>query len=162
MNNNSKETSFEIWRLVMGIYRTWNRNAEKELAQEDVSVMEYRILRHLSESGPQPMVKLAEMNYITQGWVTSLVDRLESKKYVERVRSNTDRRVVNIGATEEGVRFYEKIVDIHEEFIARTLEFMDEDSKGQLKALLLQIDHHLKGEESPPNDPLELLKKQDR
>lgn len=156
--NNSKETSFEIWRLVMGIYRTWNRNAEKELAMEDVSVMEYRILRELSENGPQPMVKLAEMNHITQGWVTSLVDRLESKKYVVRVRSNTDRRVVNIGATDEGVRFYEKIVDVHEEFIAKTLEFMDDKTKGELKTILLQIDDHLKQQENPETDPLQILK----
>lgn len=159
MNSEGKEASFEIWRLVMGIYRNWYRNAEKELAKEDVSVMEYRILRQLSEIGPQPMVKLADENYITQGWVTSLVDRLESKKYVERIRSNIDRRVVNISATEEGIHFYKKIVDIHEEFIARTLEFMEEGTKSELKTILLQIENHLKKEGGPSEDPLESLRR---
>lgn len=143
MDQENKDSSFEIWRLVMTIYRTWYRNAEKELAEQDISVMEYRILRQLSESGPQPMVKLAEENYITQGWVTSLVDRLESKKYVERVRSSSDRRVVNISATEEGINFYKKIVKIHENFVARTLEYMDLDTKLELKTLLQKVEEKL-------------------
>lgn len=148
MNQESKDLSFEIWRLVMTIYRTWYRYAEKELAQEDVSVMEYRILRQLSDTGPQPMVKLAEENFITQGWVTSLVDRLESKKYVERIRSSVDRRVVNISATEEGVHFYHKIVKIHEDFVARTLETLDDPNKNQLKNLLLKVENILLGKDA--------------
>lgn len=143
MTNDNKETSFEVWRLVTSIYRIWYRNAEKELAKEDVSVMEYRILRQLVESGPQPMVKLADQNLITQGWVTSLVDRLESRKYVERVRSSTDRRVVNIGPTDAGIKFYKNVVELHEDFVAKTLDFMDETNRAHLKALLNEVEEHL-------------------
>lgn len=159
MNAEEKETSFDIWRLVTTIYRTWYKEAEKELANEDVSLMEYRILRQLSETGQQPMVTIAEANMITQGWVTSLIDRLEKRKYVERVRSTVDRRIVNINATEEGIKFYKKVVDIHEGFVANTLDFLPYDEKTTLRATLAQIQNHLmhkdRDEETTPYTSVE-------
>lgn len=159
MNTEEKESSFEVWRLVTSIYKVWYREAERRLSNEDVSIMEYRILRQLTESGPQPMVKLAERNMITQGWVTSLIDRLETRKYVERVRSNTDRRVVNIGATYDGTMFYKKIMELHEAFIAKTLEFMDQDDKSKLKSLLLRIEDQLMNKDVLPEEPVRTVRK---
>lgn len=157
MKSMERETSFEIWRLVTSIHKIWYREAERRLANAGLSIMEYRILRQLSEKGPQPMVKLADNNMITQGWVTSLIDRLEARTYVERIRSNTDRRVVNISATAKGTEFYKHIMELHEESIARTLGFMDQDDKDQLKALLSRVEDELiisqksaAGEINPP------------
>ena len=127
MTTESNNTSFEIWRLVTSIYRKWYREAEKRLV----------------EDGAQPMVKLAESNMITQGWVTSLVDRLEMKDYVERIRSNTDRRVVNIAATPKGTEFYRKIMELHEEFISKTLNFMDSSDMETLRVLLKRVEEQL-------------------
>lgn len=143
MKTGNNNTSFEIWGLVTSIYRKWYREAEKRLINNGLSIMEYRILRRLMEVGPQPMVKLAESNMITQGWVTSLVDRLELKDYVERIRSNTDRRVVNIAATAKGTEFYKKIMELHEEFISKTMSFMDRDDMETLKTLLKRVEDQL-------------------
>lgn len=143
MDARNRETSFEVWRLMNSIHRIWYREAERKLANAGLSIMEYRILRQLSENGPQPMVKLADSNMITQGWVTSLVDRLESRMYVERVRSNMDRRVVNISATEKGREFYREIMELHEDFIASTLEFMPLPDKESLRTLLYRIEDQL-------------------
>ncbi len=143
MNPENNNTSFEIWRLVTSIYRKWYREAEKRLINNGLSIMEYRILKRLVEDGAQPMVKLAESNMITQGWVTSLVDRLEMKDYVERIRSNTDRRVVNIAATPKGTEFYRKIMELHEEFISKTLNFMDSSDMETLRVLLKRVEEQL-------------------
>lgn len=143
MDTQNRETSFEVWRLMNSIHRIWYREAERKLANAGLSIMEYRILRQLSEKGPQPMVKLADTNMITQGWVTSLIDRLETRMYVERVRSNLDRRVVNITATEKGRDFYREIMEVHEDFIASTLEFMPLSEKESLRNLLHVIEDQL-------------------
>ncbi len=143
MKTESNNTSFEIWRLFTSIYRKWYREAEKRLINNGISIMEYRILKQLVEVGAQPMVKLAESNMITQGWVTSLVDRLEMKDYVERIRSNTDRRVVNIAATKKGTEFYRKIMELHEEFISKTMSFMEHSDMEVLKGLLSRVEEQL-------------------
>lgn len=143
MKTEKNNSSIEIWRLVTSIYRKWYREAEKRLINNGLSIMEYRILKRLVEHGAQPMVKLAESNMITQGWVTSLVDRLELKSYVERIRSNTDRRVVNIAATPKGTEFYRKIMELHEEFIAKTLNFMEPEELDALRGLLSRVEDQL-------------------
>lgn len=143
MKTENNNASFEIWRLVTSIYRKWYREAEKRLINNGLSIMEYRILKQLVEVGSQPMVKLAESNMITQGWVTSLVDRLEMKDYVERIRSNTDRRVVNIASTKKGTEFYRKIMELHEEFISKTMSFMEHSDMEVLKGLLSRVEEHL-------------------
>ena len=143
MKSEKSNSSIEIWRLVTSIYRKWYREAEKRLINNGLSIMEYRILKRLVENGAQPMVKLAESNMITQGWVTSLVDRLEMKSYVERIRSNTDRRVVNIAATAKGTEFYRKIMELHEEFIAKTLNFMEPKELDVLRGLLSRVEEQL-------------------
>lgn len=143
MKTENSNNSIEIWRLVTSIYRKWYREAEKRLINNGLSIMEYRILKRLVEHGAQPMVKLAESNMITQGWVTSLVDRLEMKNYVERIRSNTDRRVVNIASTPKGTEFYRKIMELHEEFISKTLNFMDHSDMEVLKGLLTRVEEQL-------------------
>ena len=143
MKTEKNNTSLEIWRLVTSIYRKWYREAEKRLINNGLSIMEYRILKRLVEDGAQPMVKLAESNMITQGWVTSLVDRLEMKNYVERIRSNTDRRVVNIAATSNGTEFYRKIMELHEEFIAKTLNFMEPRDLETMRELLSRVEEQL-------------------
>lgn len=154
MDNRDRDTSFEIWRLMNSIHRIWYREAERKLANAGLSIMEYRILRQLSEKGPQPMVKLADTNMITQGWVTSLVDRLESRSYVERLRSNLDRRVVNISATEKGREFYRNIMEVHEDFIASTLRFMPLPDKETIRALLYRIEEHLLSTQNVDEDDL--------
>ena len=143
MKTENNNASFEIWRLVTSIYRKWYREAEKRLINNGLSIMEYRILKQLVEVGSQPMVKLAESNMITQGWVTSLVDRLEMKDYVERIRSNTDRRVVNIASTKKGTEFYRKIMELHEEFISKTMSFMEHSDMEVLKGLLSRVEEQL-------------------
>lgn len=156
MKTQNRADSFEIWRLVTSIYRIWYREAERRLINAGISIMEYRILRQLVEKGEQPMVKLAEKNMITQGWVTSLVDRLEMKGYVERLRGSVDRRIVNISTTEKGLHFYRNIMELHEEFIEKTLEFMSPEDRAELSSLLCKVEdqllntHHLIDPTQPP------------
>ena len=136
MSGTQKETSFEIWRLVTSIYKIWHRQVEKKLMAEGMSIMEFRMLKSLNEKGPQPMVKLAEANMISQGWVTNLIDRLEEKGYAQRIRDQQDRRVIKISSTGEGSSFYKAIKEVHERFIMQTLKFMDEkECKGVIEAL---------------------------
>ncbi len=136
MSGTQKETSFEIWRLVTSIYKIWHRQVEKKLMAEGMSIMEFRMLKSLNEKGPQPMVKLAEANMISQGWVTNLIDRLEEKGYAQRIRDQQDRRVIKISSTGEGSSFYKAIKEVHERFIMQTLKFMDEkECKGLIETL---------------------------
>jgi len=133
----------EIWREISSISSKLRRESEKQLADRGVSIIEFRILRDLNERGDLPMVSLAKQNFVTQGWITSLVDRLEQKGLVRRIRSSLDRRVINISSTEKGSEFYETIKCIHEAFINESLKFLSEEDENALMYLLKKIDRNL-------------------
>ena len=82
-------------------------------------------------------------NVITQGWVTNIVDKLEEKGLVHRLRSQDDRRVINIVTTDRGRSFYRKIKDLHEKFIIDTLDFLAPEEMNKVKCILTRIEEQL-------------------
>jgi len=143
MDEERKQSSLELWRLITSINKTWSRQVEKRLSDNGLSIMEFRILKTLNNQGPQPMIRLAEANMITQGWVTNIVDKLEEKGLVHRLRSQDDRRVINIVTTDRGRSFYRKIKDLHEKFIIDTLDFLAPEEMNKVKCILTRIEEQL-------------------
>jgi DNA-binding MarR family transcriptional regulator len=143
MDEERKQSSLELWRLITSINKTWSRQVEKRLSDNGLSIMEFRILKTLNNQGPQPMIKLAEANLITQGWVTNIVDKLEEKGLVHRLRSQDDRRVINIVTTERGRSFFIEIKDLHEKFIIDTLDFLSPEDMNNVKCILARIEGQL-------------------
>ncbi len=144
MEEDARKASLEIWTLITSINKIWSRQAERRLVENGLSIMEFRILKTLNRDGPQPMIKLAEANMITQGWVTNIVDKLEEKGLVRRVRSQSDRRVINIITTEKGREFYNTIKELHEAFIINTMNFMSEKDREDLKCVLARMEKQLR------------------
>jgi DNA-binding MarR family transcriptional regulator len=73
----------------------------------DLSVQELRLVEFLGDRGPHMMKVLAEFLTLAVNSTTSVVDGLERKALVRRVRSETDRRVVQVELTDAGRVVYE-------------------------------------------------------
>ncbi|MCL4307456.1 MAG: MarR family transcriptional regulator [Candidatus Thermoplasmatota archaeon] len=143
MDEERKQSSLELWRLITSINKIWSRQVEKRLSDNGLSIMEFRILKTLNNQGAQPMIKLAEANMITQGWVTNIVDKLEEKGLVHRLRSQDDRRVINIVTTERGRSFFTEIKDLHEKFIIDTLDFLSPEDMNNVKCILSRVEEQI-------------------
>jgi len=73
---------------------------------------------------------------ITVGTLTIAINRLVKKGYVERIRSEDDRRVVKLGLTKKGKLIFRVHQHFHREMIKAVIEGMDgEQSSALLKAL---------------------------
>ena len=105
-----------------------------------VSTVEYRILKNLVERGTLPMIELANINMVTQGWITGVIDKLEELSYVRRERSETDRRVININITPKGKSFFKKIETLHMKFIDDTLRNFTDEEKYNILNFLKKIE----------------------
>lgn len=68
---------------------------------EGLQRQQYWVLGALSH-GPRRMSELAETSQTSQTSLTGIVDRLEERGLVERVRSDADRRVVEVRLTKSG------------------------------------------------------------
>ncbi|MBZ5734750.1 MarR family transcriptional regulator [Nocardioides sp. TRM66260-LWL] len=70
----------------------------------ELSFARYEVLQLLSFSsrGQMPMMKLGSLLQVHPTSVTSAVDRLERQGFVERLRGETDRRIVLASITDAG------------------------------------------------------------
>lgn len=77
----------------------------ESLEQLDLSFIEYSTLRVIDMGGPPYQMapsRIAELLVRTTGGMTKIVDRLEKRGLVERVRDELDRRSVLVALTEDG------------------------------------------------------------
>jgi MarR family 2-MHQ and catechol resistance regulon transcriptional repressor len=116
-----------VWHTVADANKLWYRLAEKELSLLGITLSEYRVLRLISEEGACPMVKLARDQMMTKGGVTGLIDHLEKQGFLERIRSESDRRVINIEITKEGRKLVERGTALYQKFLEKSLENLTEE-----------------------------------
>ena len=135
-----KISSYDVWREFLRTWKTWYKASEKNLISMGVSTVEYRILKNLTERGSLPMIELANINMVTQGWITGVVDKLEELGYVNRERSDTDRRVINITVSNKGKAFFKKIETLHVRFIDDSLKNFTDEEKYNILNFLKKIE----------------------
>jgi DNA-binding MarR family transcriptional regulator len=82
----------------MGAMKRWHRGS--------VSLVHLNVMMLLRSNGPQTMGKLAEALDVSVASTTGIVDRMESKNLVERRRSATDRRVVEVHISTGGEEWF--------------------------------------------------------
>ena len=93
-----KEVIFSIRRLMQA-----GEMYTKELGKKyQVSAPQLYCLLALNDHGPLPPSQIARHILVKSSTVTGIVDRLEQKGLVQRVRNSRDRRVINIELTEKG------------------------------------------------------------
>jgi DNA-binding MarR family transcriptional regulator len=94
------QTAIALERAVDARLRPWNLNQSQSGA-----------LFVLAQHGPQRMSHLARFLLQQTQTTTDLVDRLERRALVRRIRHPTDRRVVLVEITDEGRRLLREIGD---------------------------------------------------
>lgn len=94
---------------------------------------------------PVSMTDLAGAMCISKPNLTTMVDRLYMEGLVERSADVSDRRVVNVALTEQGVTFLCRHKAEILEFLERRLSLLDDTELNKLKQALDDIADIIKG-----------------
>ncbi|MDD2496306.1 MAG: MarR family winged helix-turn-helix transcriptional regulator [Tissierellia bacterium] len=116
---------------------------EKCLGQgefSDLSITEMHIIDNIGIDKERTMSNTAKDLRITSGTLTTAIDNLIRKGYVERRRSNNDRRVVMIKLTEKGVLAYKSHEEFHKDLVFSALTNLDKNEEEVLIKVLTNID----------------------
>lgn len=122
----------EVWDLITGLTRKINKETDKALEQIGLSYFEFKVMCALEEEGKVPMSRIAEKYMLTKAGLTSIIDRLEEKELVRRVRSESDRRVIYVELTEKG---REKLIESRKIFLNVLSSFLSKLSEDEIKEL---------------------------
>lgn len=129
----------DLWRAMANSWKRLHHDAEKNLLRLDLNVAELRILKVLREHGSSPMNRFAAETMLSQPSITGLVDKLEARGLVERVRNREDRREVLIAITAKGDETYSKGMDLHRQFVERVFAVLDGGEARSLVSLLKRL-----------------------
>lgn len=90
--------------LVKALSQTVGRELDRRMLDLGLTDAQWKPLLFLQQGVGSTAADIARVGCQDTGAVTRLLDRLEAKGLVRRVRSADDRRVVNLELTEEGAR----------------------------------------------------------
>jgi DNA-binding MarR family transcriptional regulator len=95
-------TTYQAWVSISQAATTLERAVDQRLRPLSLNASQGAALMVLAEHGPQRMSYLARFLLQQTQTTTDLVDRLERRDLVRRIRHETDRRVVLVEITEAG------------------------------------------------------------
>ena len=101
-------------------------------ATEHFNAYPYRVIRFLSQAGPLPVTEIGNRLGIAKSNVSAAVNRLVRLGKVERIPSETDRRIIRVGVTEQGRA---EIKEIHRVMIRTLVDYFSRLSKKDQKIL---------------------------
>lgn len=82
------------------------------------------------------MSELSRMLLVSNGNVTTVVDRLEADEMVERRPSESDRRTVFVSLTPQGLQHFEALARDHEAEVAKIFAGLDDADVDALTEIL--------------------------
>lgn len=118
----------------------WEEQTLREASCRDLSMKELHAIEavaELEENGRSTMSQTAQRLSISVGALTTAVNVLVTKGYLERNSSETDRRVVKLSLTEKGREAEESHRKFHDEMVGCILNSLDE---GQQDSLITSLE----------------------
>ena len=116
----------------------------------DLTFPQAMVLTVLGEEGPVPISALAERTGSANSTVSGIVDRLEKLGLAKRQRSETDRRVIYVSATNKYADLRDKAAaDVHSYF-SSLMDSMPPEDRELVAAALQKLDYALNQVEDKP------------
>ncbi|MBW2004016.1 MAG: MarR family transcriptional regulator [Deltaproteobacteria bacterium] len=136
----ASETSQNLVREIIYQIRRLMQAGElftKELNKTyQVSAPQLHCLLALHENGPLPPSQIARRIMVKSSTVTGIIDRLEQKGLVYRIRNSPDRRVITIQLTEAGKELAQNAPPPIQHKIVDGLKKLPE---GEIKQIILSL-----------------------
>jgi DNA-binding MarR family transcriptional regulator len=119
---------------------TESRRVTKEVArQHGLTGPQVTAIKVLENFGALSLTDLSARMSATNSTMTGIADRMERDGLVERIRSETDRRVVQIALTEKGRALAAQIPVASMALFADALRSLDEGDRRDLTRILRRL-----------------------
>ena len=139
---NRRESESVLNKLLVQLFRDILDIEEKCLQNSefsDLSVTEIHVIEAISIDKERTMSEVAYDLSITVGPLTTAINKLIKKGYVDRRRIEEDRRVVLITLTEKGKEVYKFHEEFHNDMIKYTIDSFSIEEETVLVSALKKI-----------------------
>ena len=123
------------WRSLSDTYKIVYAYIMSDLRQYGLTPPQYAVLRAIGKSRSKQlsMSEIGKEMFVTFANITTIVDNLEKRDYVRRLRDSSDRRLVRVKLTSGGSRLFRRIYRSHRKQVAKLMQVL---SRNELQNLL--------------------------
>ncbi|NME81632.1 MarR family transcriptional regulator [Clostridium sp. SM-530-WT-3G] len=136
------KTKEAINKLLVEIYNDILQIEEETLKKDehsDLTITEIHTIEAIGIDKEKTMSEIAQQLNVTLGTLTTGINKLIKKGYVERNRTEEDRRIVLVRLTEKGKVAYKHHEEFHNEMVQNSVNDLTEDEKKVLASSLEKI-----------------------
>ena len=131
-----QELVVQIMARFREAFRELRCAGSERMLRAGVSMTNLHLLSMIERHGELTMSRIADLLDVSFSNATGLVDRIEERGLVERIRDPDDRRVVRVRLTEAGVRQLREVDLIKDDMMQRVLGRLDPEAlTGVAKAM---------------------------
>lgn len=109
--------AIEAYVTIRRCHDELHRHVSRKLAQWGLSVPKYGVIRQLYEHVSLTLSELSKLIFCGNSNLTGLIDRMEREGLVQRIGSETDRRVKKIRLTIKGLELGARVIGEHRAFL---------------------------------------------
>lgn len=143
----SEEASFEqINEALVNVFNNvvWIEEASlRESKFNDITIKDMHTIAAISMYETRTASQVAEMVHLTPSAMTSVIDKLVKKGYVERHRDDNDRRVVHLALTHNGRTVFRAHEAFHRGMAHSLFDSLSDDETDAVKKAVLNLQEYL-------------------
>lgn len=125
----SDNLSLKAFVVLMKASKSVQEQIKADISSYGMRISDFAILEALYHKGRQTVREVSDAVLINTGSITYVIDKLETKGYLERTNCKDDRRVVYIQITEAGKKLMEEIFPKHQQVIEKIFENVSTEEK---------------------------------
>lgn len=133
------DTEDQIVAAIRRIMRAVELHSRRLVEQVGLTGPQLAVLRAAAHSGPTPVGAIARAVHLSQPTVTGILDRLERRGFLQRMRAQHDRRAVNISVTDEGRALLERAPSLLQDQFRTKLDRLHDWEQSLMLSILQRI-----------------------
>ena len=141
------KSTITINELLVQLFNDILQIEEKSLKEgiiSDLSITEIHTIEAIGMYAEKSMYEVAQILKITVGTLTTAINKLIKKEYVERKRIEEDRRVVLVKLTKKGKLAYRIHEKFHHDMVNTAIDGLSEEEEEVLISSLDKINKFFK------------------
>lgn len=129
----------QIVAAIRRIIQAVELNSRRLVEEIGLTGPQLAVLREAARSGPLPVGALARSVHLSQPTVTGVLNRLEKRGLIQRIRRSDDRRAVNVSITDAGREISESAPSLLQDNFLRKLGRLESWEQTMILSILQRI-----------------------
>ena len=133
----------EIEKLLRKVSSCIKEKGREVLKYSDITPPQFDLMVKLYFKGEMDQTVLSKELYLAKSTVSGILERLEKRSFVRRVKVKEDRRRSRVSLTPKGVSIIERVIDERVKYIEKITSNLDREKLDEFIYILREIEKGL-------------------